>query len=69
MAAVYHAEHFAVYKTFIKEEMEICSLSAPNSLEQPYAITQDEDLSMTLQLHLNIIVETSQVLLRLCDRL
>lgn len=29
MAAVYHAEHFALYKSFIKEEMEICSLSVP----------------------------------------
>ena len=48
MAAVYHAEHFVLYKSFIKEEMEICRLSALNSL---YAITQDEDLSMTLQLH------------------
>lgn len=67
MAAVYHAENYARYKSFFQEEMEVCRPSAPNSLEQLYAITQDEALSMTLQTHFNIIAEKSQVLLHLCN--
>ena len=67
-AAAYHAEHFALYKSFFEQELAICGASAPNSLEQLHAITQDTNLSMTLQLHLNIIAEKSQVLVQLCDQ-
>lgn len=67
MAVIYHGENYALYKPFFKEEMEVCRRSAPKSLEHLYAITQDEDLSMTLQIHLNITAEKSQVLIRLCN--
>lgn len=47
--------------------MEFSGRSAPNSLDHLYAITQDEDLSMTLQIHFNIIAEKSQLFLCLCN--
>ncbi|XP_078469389.1 uncharacterized protein LOC144732027 [Lampetra planeri] len=66
-AVQYHAQHFGLYKEFIEMEIEVCSRSAPQSVERLHEMLQDQDLAQSLNVQINIMADKCKRFLSLLD--